>query len=87
MNSRGLMFDTEASRRVEAIYITPDVVAQRRDVLQALALRTGERVLDIGSGPALLAADMGVAVGPSGRVLGIDSGSPMGPGLSCWQMP
>ncbi len=52
--------------------MTPDVVAQRQEVLRALALRTGERVLDIGSGPGLLAADMGVAVGPSGRVLGID---------------
>jgi len=34
MMSAGLQFDDEASRRVEAIYMTPDVVAQRLAVLQ-----------------------------------------------------
>ena len=34
--SAGLEFDEEASRRLEAIYVTPDVVAQRREVLGAL---------------------------------------------------
>jgi SAM-dependent methyltransferase len=68
----GLEYDEEASRRLEAIYVTPDVVAQRREVLGALELRPGERVLDIGSGPGFLAVDMGVAVGSSGQVIGID---------------
>lgn len=68
----GLQFDEETSRRVEAIYSTPDVVAQRKVVLQALELRPGERVLDVGSGPGFLAADMAAAVGDSGRVRGID---------------
>jgi hypothetical protein len=29
-----LQYDDEISRRLEAIYVTPDVVAQRREVLQ-----------------------------------------------------
>jgi arsenite methyltransferase len=49
--SNGLQFGEETTRKVEALYMTPDVVAQRRQVLRALALREGERVLDIGSGP------------------------------------
>ena len=49
--SNGLQFDEETSRKVEALYLTPDVVAQRGQVLRALELREGERVLDIGSGP------------------------------------
>lgn len=65
-------FDEELSRKVEAIYRTPDVVAQREHVLKALALTAGEQVLDIGSGPGLLAYDMAEAVGNSGRVCGID---------------
>jgi len=48
--SNGLQFDEDTSRKVEALYLTPDVVAQRGRVLRALELREGERVLDIGSG-------------------------------------
>jgi len=68
----GLAFDEEASRKLEAVYLTPDVVAQRYEVLQALELREGEQVLDIGSGPGLLVYDMAATVGPTGRVYGID---------------
>ncbi len=68
----GLQFDEDATRRTEAIYSTPDVVGQRREVLRVLTLRPGERVLDIGSGPGFLALDMAQAVGPSGMVCGID---------------
>jgi len=75
--STGTQFDEETSRRIEAVYQTPDVIAQRRDVLRALALRPGERVLDIGSGPGFLASEMGAAVGPSGRVYAIDSSESM----------
>jgi len=70
--SSGLEFDQETSRRVEALYLTPDVVAQRCQVLKALELTEGERVLDIGSGPGLLAYEMAAAVGPEGRLCGID---------------
>jgi arsenite methyltransferase len=75
--SRVLQFDEEAARRTEAIYTTPDVVAQRRQTLRTLDLRTGERVLDVGSGPGLLAFDMGTTVGASGAVCGVDNSEPM----------
>ncbi|WNV89502.1 methyltransferase domain-containing protein [Umezawaea sp. Da 62-37] len=68
----GLDFDEETSRRVEATYLTPDVVWQRKVVREALALRPGERVLDIGSGPGFLAVEMSDEVGPDGAVCGID---------------
>jgi arsenite methyltransferase len=67
-----LQFDAEASRRVEATYTTPDVVEQRQAVLGALGLGPGERVIDIGTGPGLLAAEIAAAVGPDGLVCGID---------------
>jgi len=47
-------------------------VAQRERVLEALAAATGERVLDVGSGPGMLAVSIAEAVGPGGRVAGID---------------
>ena len=72
-----LRFDAEASRRVEATYMTPDVVEQRQVVLGALGLGPGERVIDIGTGPGLLAAEIAAAVGPDGLVCGIDSSDSM----------
>jgi SAM-dependent methyltransferase len=72
-----LEFDEEASRRVEATYLTPDVVAQRRELLALLRLRPGERVLDIGSGPGLLAGEIAEAVGPGGAVIGVDPSESM----------
>lgn len=70
--STGIRYDEEWTRRVEAIYTTSDVAAQRRAVLRALEPRPGDRVLDVGSGPGLLAHELGVAVGHRGMVRGID---------------
>jgi len=70
-------FDPEMSRRVEAVYTTPDVVGQRRVVRRSLGLRAGERVLDIGVGPGFLAAEMAAEVGPDGLVCGIDPSESM----------
>jgi SAM-dependent methyltransferase len=67
-----LQFDDEGSRRLVAPYLTPDVVAQRRSVRGWLALRPGERVLDVGVGPGFLAAEMAREVGADGMVAGID---------------
>ncbi len=70
--SATLQFDEDASRRVERIYTTPDVIEQRQTILRALALQPGERAIDIGSGPGLLACEMAVAVGRGGRICGVD---------------
>ena len=70
-------FNDAVAKRLEQVYKTPDVVAQRIRVLEALALRPGERVLDVGVGPGLLAYDMAAIVGPKGRAAGIDLSEPM----------
>ena len=57
--------------------MTPDVVEQRRAIRAVLSLQPGERVLDIGSGPGFLAAEMAAEVGPDGRVHGIDPSESM----------
>jgi arsenite methyltransferase len=72
-----LQFDEENARRVEAVYMTPDVVAQREATRAALALEPGERVLDIGSGPGFLVEEMAREVGPEGRVAGVDPSESM----------
>jgi arsenite methyltransferase len=51
-----MQFDPEVSRQIDSVYTTPDVIEQRRVVRASLALRPGDRVLDVGVGPGLLAA-------------------------------
>jgi SAM-dependent methyltransferase len=72
-----LQFDADTAKQVEATYQTPDVVEQRRATRAILALRPGEHVLDIGSGPGFLAAEMAEEVGPEGRVVGVDPSQSM----------
>jgi len=72
-----LRFDDAASRRIAATYTTPDVVQQRNLVRAALDLQPGEDVLDIGSGPGMLACEMAADVDPGGSVHGIDPSDSM----------
>jgi ubiquinone/menaquinone biosynthesis C-methylase UbiE len=65
-------FDDAGARKIEAVYLTPDVIAQRARVIDALALRPGDRVADLGAGPGLLALELARRVGPAGAVSGID---------------
>lgn len=70
-------YDETAADRLEAVYLGADVVAQRADTLARLALRPGERILDIGSGPGFLAASMADQTGPDGKVVGVDISKPL----------
>ena len=72
-----LQFDDETSGQVEESYLTPDVLEQRRVVVEMLAPQPGEDVLDIGSGPGLLAYDLAAAVGDAGSVTGVDPSESM----------
>ncbi len=72
-----LVFDEAAAKAVEAMYLTPDVVAQRARVLEMLTPKPGEHILDIGVGPGLLAYDLARLVGDKGRVVGLDNAAAM----------
>jgi arsenite methyltransferase len=73
----GLQFDDVVTGSLDALYRTRDAARRRASVLDALHLQSGERVLDIGTGPGFLAAEMAEAVGPGGQVHCIDMGEPM----------
>src|SRR4051794_10068798 len=70
-------FDAEVSQQLEATYLTPEIVEHRRLQLAALDLKPGEDMLDIGSGPGLLAAEAAARVGSSGSVHGVDPSAQM----------
>ena len=62
-----MKFDEQMSRRLEAMYRAPDIVGRRRAVMQALAACSGERIVDVGSGPGLMAAELADAVSERGK--------------------
>ncbi len=72
-----LEFDEQTAQRLVKVYTTPDVVEQRRATREILALRPGQHVLDVGSGPGFLAAEMADEVGPDGRIVGVDPSESM----------
>ena len=72
-----LKYDNEATKKLLAIYTTPDVEAQRNDFINAFEPQLGQRVLDVGSGPGFLANSISERVGQTGSVCGIDISKPL----------
>ncbi len=65
-------FDDEASRALEALYLSSMSSIRRQKVRTLLDLHPGDTVLDVGTGPGYLADEMAAQVGPAGRVDAID---------------
>mmetsp|Transcript_88083 Transcript_88083/g.235667 ORF Transcript_88083/g.235667 Transcript_88083/m.235667 type:complete len:267 (+) Transcript_88083:30-830(+) len=71
-------FDTaDAVANLERVYKTPDICKQRAKMMEVLALRAGESLLDVGCGPGFFLEDAAKAVGPSGRLAGVDPSDAM----------
>src|SRR6516162_355330 len=67
-----LSFTGEMARLQQAIAESHDLVVCRGTVLDALNLRTSERVLEVGCGGGYLTYEAARFVGPTGRVCAID---------------
>ena len=67
-----LSFTGEMARLQQAIAESHDLVVCRGTVLEALNLRTSERVLEVGCGGGYLTYEAARFVGPTGRVCVID---------------
>lgn len=66
-------FDDEFLQLVEEFNTSAGAVERRSRILRALNLRTGECVLDVGSGPGHQVAEISPLVAPDGLVKGVDS--------------
>jgi arsenite methyltransferase len=62
---------------LERTYSTADVVEQRARIRAKVVPQLGEYGLDIGCGPGLLACELARDVGPTGRMVGIDTSPDM----------
>ncbi|MEX0343978.1 MAG: methyltransferase domain-containing protein [Rhizobiaceae bacterium] len=67
-----LKFDEKTTKLLEIAYQGGDVSRRRRMAFDALGLSAGDMVVDIGCGNGLLTEEIARAIGPSGRVSGID---------------
>jgi ubiquinone/menaquinone biosynthesis C-methylase UbiE len=72
-----LRYDEDATKKLLAMYVTPDVIEQRNQFLRALNPQPGENILDVGSGPGFMAAEIAEVTGSAGSVDGIDISEPM----------
>lgn len=68
----GWEYTDENAKRLERLYLTSDVKAQRAETIRQLNLSVGDRVLDIGCGPGYLCESMAELVGRDGAIVGID---------------
>ena len=66
-------FDDEFLRLVEEFNTSAGAIERRFKILAALDLRPGYHVLDIGSGPGHMVAEISPHVRPGGSVKGVDS--------------
>jgi ubiquinone/menaquinone biosynthesis C-methylase UbiE len=71
-----LAFDESRARQLETLYRTRDVRRRRALVRDALGVRAGERVLDVGCGPGFV-EELLIDVGPDGAVVGVDASPQM----------
>ena len=67
-----LAFTGDMARLQQVIAESHDLVVRRNTMLEALNLRTGERVLELGCGGGYYAYEVAQFVGPTGRVCAID---------------
>ncbi len=72
-----LEFDAQTAQLLDTAYQGADVTRRRQASFDALKPSPDESILDIGSGNGLLTAELARAVGPKGRVIGVDPSGDM----------
>ena len=71
------VFDARMGARLERLYASPQIVAQRHRFRELIAARPGETGIDVGCGVGHLTCDLAAEVGPGGRMIGIDASDDM----------
>ncbi len=71
------VFNASAAARLERMYASPQVIAQRATFREVLAPRVGETGVDVGCGLAHLARELAADVAPAGRIIALDSSEHM----------
>jgi ubiquinone/menaquinone biosynthesis C-methylase UbiE len=70
-------FDAAVAARLDKLYASPQMFAQRTAFRRALAARPGEQGLDIGAGLGHLSCELAAEVAADGRIVAVDSSPDM----------
>jgi ubiquinone/menaquinone biosynthesis C-methylase UbiE len=70
-------FTAKMAARLERMYASPQVIAQRAKFREVLAARPGETGVDVGCGLAHLACELAADVAPGGTIIALDSSEHM----------
>ena len=68
-----LTYNAKAVADLDKLYLTPQIIEQRKKIRSVLAARPGEMGLDVGCGVAYLACELAKEVAPDGCVTAIDN--------------
>ena len=71
------VFNASMAARLELLYASPQIVAQRRRFRELLRIRPGELGVDVGCGVGHLTCELADDVGASGRITGVDASADM----------
>ena len=71
------VFNASMGARLEVLYASPQIVAQRRRFRALLDVRAGESGVDVGCGVGHLTCELAEDVGVAGRMTGIDASADM----------
>lgn len=69
----GDFYNAEMAEKQERMARTRDMVRQRSEIMRLLSPVRGEEILELGSGNGILVRELIEAVGPEGRVAGLDA--------------
>ena len=76
------VFNASMGARLEVLYASPQIVAQRRRFRELVAPRRGEAGIDVGCGVGHLTCELARDVGVDGRMTGVDASADMLAGAS-----
>jgi arsenite methyltransferase len=71
------VFNAAMGARLEVLYASPQIVAQRRRFRGLVAAREGEQGIDVGCGVGHLTCELAQEVGARGRMTGVDASADM----------
>src|SRR4029077_12370236 len=71
------VFNASMGARLEVLYASPQIVAQRRRFRALLDVRPGESGVDVGCGVGPLTCELAEDVGVEGRITGVDASADM----------